>query len=66
MSSVNNFGSTKTNNLGYVSFVGKKYGTSSYVIKLSAMEPGEYGVIVTNPNALDEKQTVVSTFAVTE
>lgn len=66
MASVNNFGATKTNNLDYITFTGKKYGTSSYIIKLSAMEPGEYGIIVSNPNALDEKQTVVSTFAVTE
>lgn len=66
LSSLSSFGSTKDNNLDYVSFVGKKFGSSSYILKLSSIEPGEYGIIISNPEALDEKQTVVSTFAVTE
>ena len=63
---VSSLGSAKSNNMEYVSFTGKKYGTSSYIIKLASLQPGEYGITISNPNTLDEKQTVVSTFAVTE
>lgn len=66
LASQHSFGSQKSNNLDFVSFSGKKHGESSYLIKLDSIEPGEYAIIVTNPNALDEKQTVVSTFAVTK
>lgn len=66
LASQHSFGTQKTNNLDYVSFSGKKHGESSYLIKLDRIEPGEYAIVVTNPNALDEKQTVVSTFAVTD
>lgn len=66
LASVSSFGSSKNNNLEYVSFSGKKYGSSSYLLKLNHVEPGEYAIIIVNPNALDEKQTVVSTFAVTK
>ena len=65
VASTNTFGTTKTNNLNYVSFSAKRYGKSSYIITpLVALEPGEYGITVSNPNAVDEKQTVVSAFAV--
>lgn len=64
LASFSSLGSAKSNNLDYVSFSGKKYGTSSYLIKLSSLEPGEYGIIISNPNSLDQKQAVVSTFAV--
>lgn len=67
LSSYSSLGSTKSNNLDYVNFTGKKFGTSSYEIKLEAnLEPGEYGITISNPNALDQKQTVVSTFSVAE
>lgn len=65
LASQHSFGTAKTNNLDFVSFAGKKHGESSYLIKLDNIDPGEYAIVVTNPNALDEKQTVVSTFAVT-
>lgn len=57
-------GATKGNNLEYVSFSGKKYGESSYLVKVSGISTGEYGIVVLNPNSLDQKQTVVSSFAV--
>lgn len=67
LASVNSFGSAKSNNLDYVSFTGKKFGTSSYLLTMtSALTPGEYGITISNPNALDQKQTVVSTFAVSQ
>lgn len=44
----------------------EKFGTYSYIIKINNLEPGEYGITILNPNALDQKQTVVSTFTVKE
>ncbi|MDM1396240.1 hypothetical protein HX049_03475 [Myroides odoratimimus] len=64
VSSLSNFGTTKSNNYINVSFEGKKFGESSYLIKLDPVEPGEYGIMIMNPNALDQKQTVISAFTV--
>lgn len=65
LSSVSSFGSVKSNKLDYLPFTGKKYGESSYLLKLSEdCEPGEYGVTVKNPNSLDEKSVIVATFAI--
>jgi len=47
-----------------VKFSGQKYGNSSYLITLSNLEEGEYGIIVSNPNVKDEKRAVVSCFAI--
>lgn len=64
VASVSAFGSAKSNNLEYVPFVGKKYGKNSYIITISTKEVGEYGITISNPNALDEKTTVVSSFSI--
>ncbi|MDR5591582.1 hypothetical protein [Christiangramia sp. SM2212] len=45
-------------------FQGKKFGESSYIITVPEIEDGEYGIIVKNPNSLDEKSTIVSTFGI--
>lgn len=45
-------------------FSGDRFGDKSYIIELSNLEPGEYGIVVRNPNALDEKRTIVACFAV--
>ena len=66
LSSAHIFGSYKNNNLDYVRFTGTKFGTSSYLLEFSDLEPGEYGITISNPNNIDEKQIVISTFAVTE
>lgn len=63
LSATNVFGRTKTNNLKYLPFTAKKYGTSSYIITLNEQPVGEYGITVSNPNQVDEKTTVVSSFA---
>ena len=66
LSSVSSLGgAAKSNNLAYVPFKGKKYGTSSYLITLDKQEIGEYGIIISNPNSLDEKSVIVSSFAIT-
>lgn len=55
---------SRTNSKDMVRFNGKKFGESSYLIELKNLKPGEYGIIVSNPNNRDEKRTVVSCFGV--
>ncbi|CAD7809713.1 hypothetical protein CHRY9390_02055 [Chryseobacterium aquaeductus] len=64
LASVNSFGTTKTNKLHYLNFTGKKYGQNSYLITLKDKPVGEFGITVTNPNSLDEKSTVITTFSI--
>ncbi len=46
-------------------FNAKKYGESSYLVVLDNLEPGEYGVTVSNPNVQDEKNTLmIATFGI--
>jgi hypothetical protein len=66
LSSVNTFGTVSKNNMKMLTFTGKKFGTSSYLLTISDVPPGEYGIIVRNPNSLDEKATIVSCFGVDE
>lgn len=54
----------QTNTLEYLPFEAKKYGESSYRLSFDKRPTGEYGVIVSNPNNVDEKQVIVSTFAI--
>jgi len=55
---------SRTNSKDMVRFNGKKIGTASYIIELKNLKPGEYGIIVSNPNNRDEKRTVVSCFGI--
>lgn len=64
IASVNTFGTSKSNNLIYLPFTAKKYGKSSYIITLKEKPVGEFGITVSNPNNLDEKSTVVSSFSI--
>lgn len=66
VASISAFGSAKSNNLEYIPFVGKRYGKNSYIITISTKEVGEYGITISNPNALDEKATVVSSFSIVQ
>lgn len=66
LSSTSTFGSVKEGKLERLPFTAKKFGTSSYLITLTAKPAGEYGITVSNPNHVDEKQIVVSTFAIEE
>lgn len=56
-------GSAKTFSDNLQKFTGKRYGQSSYEITLN-LDAGEYGIIVSNPNAVDEKITLISCFGV--
>jgi hypothetical protein len=56
--------SSSTNDLERLNFTAKKYGEKSYLLTINQFEKNtEYGIIITNPNALDEKNIIVSTFA---
>lgn len=55
---------SETNSKAAMPFVGKKYGSSSYLIELKDLPAGEYGIVVTNPNTRDEKRVVVSCFGI--
>ncbi|MCB7481651.1 hypothetical protein [Christiangramia sediminis] len=64
LSSTGTFSGGSNNNLDYIMFQGRKFGESSYIITVPEIEDGEYGIIVRNPNSLDEKSTIVSTFGI--
>jgi ribosomal protein S6E (S10) len=55
---------SRTISKNQVRFSGKKFGKSSYLITLKGLVVGEYGIVVSNPNSIDEKRIVVSCFAV--
>ena len=55
---------SRTNTKNQLYFIGKRYGTSSYLLTIDDIEPGEYGIVVTNPNNVDEKRTIISCFGV--
>jgi hypothetical protein len=55
---------SRTNSKDMIRFNGKKYGESSYLLTLNNLIPGEYGIIVSNPNNKDEKRTIVSCFGI--
>lgn len=64
--SLSTYGSHKSNKLKYLPFDAEKFGEKSYLITLREQPVGEYGITVSNPNARDEKTTIVSTFAIVE
>lgn len=60
------FMKSRTHTKNQLFFVGEKYGNASYLLLINNVEPGEYGVVVANPNNVDQKRTVVSCFGVDE
>ena len=59
ISKVNTFGGVSNNNFDFIEFVGEKYGEKSYKLTLSQVEPCEIGVLISNPDKVDEKQMIV-------
>jgi hypothetical protein len=59
-------GNVSENHFKHVPFSGKKYGTGSYLLTISNIEKGEYGITINNPNTVDEKMLIVSCFGVDE
>lgn len=64
MASVSSFGSVKSGKLERLGFTAEKYGEKSYLLTLTEKPVGEYGIMVSNPNTLDEKAIIVATFAI--
>ncbi len=56
---------TETNNLSSVEIKAKKYGESSYLIQIDDLTPGEYGIVLGDPNNQNTKNSMkVTTFTV--
>lgn len=55
---------SRTYSKNQIKFEGKKYGSSSYLISLTDLKIGEYGIIVSNPNNQDEKRKIISCFSI--
>lgn len=65
LAEVGTLSASKTSNLASVDFKAKKYGESSYLIQLEDLEPGEYGIIIGDPNNANTKNGMkVTTFTV--
>jgi len=65
IASAGTFSGSSLNNLDYLEFKGEKYGEKSYLLTINEYTRGEeYGIIVNNPNSLDQKQLIVSTFGI--
>lgn len=59
------FSKTESNNLSSVDYKAKKYGASSYLILMDGLQPGEYGIIIGDPDTENTKnQLKVTTFTV--
>ena len=55
----------ESNNLASISYKAKKYGESSYLIVMDGLEPGEYGIVIGDPNHTNTKNGMkVTTFTV--
>jgi len=51
--------------LSNIDFNAKKYGEASYLLYLDNLTPGEYGLLMGDPNALTGKNTFkVTTFCI--
>ncbi len=66
IASVSTFGSVKSNKLDYLNYKAKKYGAACYEVTLDEPTVGCFGITVSNPNNLDEKQMIISTFDIVE
>lgn len=65
LAEVGTLSASKTNNLASVEFKAKKYGESSYLILLEDLAPGEYGILIGDPNNANTKNGMkVTTFTV--
>lgn len=55
----------ESNNLSSVDYKAKKYGESSYLIIIDDLIPGEYGIVIGDPNNANTKNGMkVTSFTV--
>lgn len=64
VSSVGTFSGVKSNNFEFIDFIAEKYGESSYMIHVPALDLGEYGIIVNDPSMTGSKITIISCFGI--
>lgn len=56
---------TEVSNLSNIEYDAKKYGESSYLLTLTGLKRGEYGILIGDPNSENTKNTMkVTTFSV--
>lgn len=56
---------TETNNMATIEYSAKKYGESSYLLTLTDLRPGEYGIYIGDPNKENTKNNMkITTFTV--
>lgn len=59
------FSPTEKNNLAAIEYQAKKYGESSYLLTLTNLEPGEYGIYIGDPYTENTKNNMkITTFTV--
>ncbi|WP_343563089.1 hypothetical protein [Sphingobacterium sp.] len=61
---VGTFSGGSTGNEDFVAYQAKKFKDSSYKLNINSMEHGEYGILVSNPNALNNSNTIIACFSV--
>lgn len=65
LAEVGTLSKAETNNLSSIDFRAKKYGESSYLIQMDGLTPGEYGIVIGDPNNQNTKNAMkVTTFTV--
>jgi hypothetical protein len=64
LSSTGTFEGDSQNNFKMVAYTATKYGKSSYLLKIEIPVEGEFGIIVKNPNALNNANTIVACYGV--
>ncbi len=57
-------GKFKTNNMSNIDYRAKKYGESSYLITITGLAPGEYGIVIGDPQTTTKNAWKVTTFTV--
>ncbi len=65
LAEVGTLSKTERNNLSSIEYKAKKYGESSYLLLLEDLIPGEYGIVIGDPNHENTKNNMkVTTFTV--
>ena len=65
LAEVGTLSKSESNNLSSVEYKAKKYGDSSYLITITDLTPGEYGIVIGDPNNANTKNGMkVTSFTV--
>lgn len=64
---VETFTGVSDNMLNNISYQAKRYGESSYLISIDNLKPGEYGILIGDPNNLTAKKAfMITTFGIAD